>query len=151
MTISAMRITAAAAEFLAIFHLSLHPRDCSALLIRSRALGPKSVWRPLMSYAGSTVATPTAAIDKENYWDKHHPEVPRKFLDSIRTEPWRGIFEPCSNHPLTEVQVEGKVPRGLEGTLFRNGEEYGYCDLLVLKASSVRYLPVFVFVKVVTS
>lgn len=117
----------AAATFLAIFHFSLHLRDCSALLIRSRALGlNKPVRRPLIiSFAESTTTAPTNATDKETYWDKHRPEVPRKFLESIRKEPWRGMLEPCFNHPLTEVQVEGKVPEGLEGTLFRNGEECG--------------------------
>ena len=78
-----------------------------------------------MLSAGSVITALTTAGEKENYWDKHRPEVPGKFLESIRTETWRGMFEPCSDHPLTEVQVEGKVPQGLEGTLFRNGENLG--------------------------
>ena len=48
--------------------------------------------------------------------------VPDKVLQAIREEPWRGLFEPCVDHPLTEIEVEGTVPEGLEGTLFRNGE-----------------------------
>ena len=81
-----------------------------------------------MSSAGSITATPAVAGEGDTsryYWGKSHPEVPKKFLESIRTEPWRGVFEPCADHPLTEIQVEGKLPRGFEGTLFRNGE-YGH-------------------------
>ncbi|CAN0509937.1 unnamed protein product, partial [Laminaria digitata] len=52
------------------------------------------------------------------------PGVPDKVLQAIREEPWRGLFEPCVDHPLTEIEVEGTVPEALQGTLFRNGESY---------------------------
>ncbi|CAM9785246.1 unnamed protein product, partial [Hapterophycus canaliculatus] len=55
------------------------------------------------------------------YWDRPHPEVPEKFLKLIREQPWRGVLEPCVDHPLTEIEVEGEVPAALQGTLFRNG------------------------------
>ncbi|CAN0546387.1 unnamed protein product, partial [Laminaria digitata] len=48
------------------------------------------------------------------------PGVPDKVLLAIREEPWRGLFEPCVGHPLTEIEVEGIVPKGLQGTLFRS-------------------------------
>ncbi|CAN0550764.1 unnamed protein product [Ectocarpus sp. 8 AP-2014] len=48
--------------------------------------------------------------------------VPEVFLQSIREEPWRGTLQPCIDHPLTEIEVTGKVPKTLEGTLFRNGK-----------------------------
>lgn len=57
-----------------------------------------------------------------HYWDQPQQTVPDRFLHAIRKEPWRGALEPCVDHPLTEIEVEGKVPKGLEGTLFRNGE-----------------------------
>lgn len=119
-----MRVTTAIV-FLASFHSLLRLQDCSALLIRNVGTGPRRGWRPLTLSAGSVIAAPTTSNEKENYWDKHRLEVPGKFLESIRTETWRGMFEPCSDHPLTEIQVEGKVPTGLEGTLFRNGENLG--------------------------
>lgn len=56
-----------------------------------------------------------------SYWESPRPGVPEKFLRAIRDEPWRGNFEPCEDHPLTEIEVEGNVPLGLEGTMFRNG------------------------------
>ena len=56
------------------------------------------------------------------FWDKPQPGVPERFLQRIKEEPWRGVFEPCVDHPLTEIKVEGEVPQALEGTLFRNGK-----------------------------
>ncbi|CAM9157061.1 unnamed protein product [Scytosiphon promiscuus] len=67
------------------------------------------------------VSSPSGVIGTQPYWDKPHPEVPEKFLKGIREEPWRGILEPCVDHPLTEIEVEGEVPAALQGTLFRNG------------------------------
>eukprot|EP00903_Cladosiphon_okamuranus_P015610 g14414.t1 len=55
------------------------------------------------------------------YWDKPQLGVPQSFLQAIKEEPWRGVFEPCTEHPLTEIEVEGEVPQALQGTLFRNG------------------------------
>lgn len=58
----------------------------------------------------------------KGYWDSPHPGVPEKFAQAVAEEPWRGLFEPCEDHPLTEIEVEGEVPPSLEGTLFRNGK-----------------------------
>lgn len=56
------------------------------------------------------------------YWGigMNRPGVPDKVLQAIREEPWRGLFEPCVDHALTEIEVEGIVPKDLQGTLFRN-------------------------------
>lgn len=123
--------------FPAGFQSLLLLRDCSALLIRNAGTGLRRNWRPLMLSVGSVITAPTTVDEKENYWDKHRPEVPGKFLESIRTEKWRGMFEPCSDHPLTEVHVEGAVPQELEGTLFRNGENLVKCMLCVVFVCSL--------------
>ncbi|CAM9978437.1 unnamed protein product, partial [Pylaiella littoralis] len=47
----------------------------------------------------------------------HQPAVPGGFLRAIREEPWRGVFEPCVDHSLTETEVEGKIPQNIRWTL----------------------------------
>lgn len=88
----------------------------SALPVSSRALKSKA------GEAVMAVTSPAGVIGTQSYWEKPHPDVPEKFLRSIREEPWRGILEPCVDHPLTEIEVEGEVPAALQGTLFRNGQ-----------------------------
>lgn len=76
-----------------------------------------------MSTASAQSRTTSGAKDSsQSFWDKPQPGVPEIFLKSIKEEPWRGALEPCVDHPLTEIKVEGSVPQDLEGTLFRNGE-----------------------------
>jgi hypothetical protein len=56
------------------------------------------------------------------YWSakQREEEVPPVYLQSIRAEPWRGMLEPVEDQELAEVQVvEGSIPKGLKGTLFR--------------------------------
>eukprot|EP00904_Undaria_pinnatifida_P007140 jgi/Undpi1/3556/HiC_scaffold_16.g06928.m1 len=66
---------------------------------------------------------PNTDVCLAGYWGIGTPQqgVPDKVLQAIREEPWRGLFEPCVEHPLTEVEVEGTVPKALQGTMFRNG------------------------------
>lgn len=69
---------------------------------------------------------PNTDVCLAGYWGIGTPQqgVPDKVLQAIREEPWRGLFEPCVEHPLTEVEVEGTVPKALQGTMFRNGESH---------------------------
>ena len=78
----------------------------------------------MMSAASSAQSSTTAGVrgDSQVFWDKPQPGIPDRFLKAIKEEPWRGALEPCTDHPLTEIKVDGQVPKGLEGTLFRNGE-----------------------------
>ena len=72
--------------------------------------------------AQSSTASGRRDGSSQPFWDKPQPGVPERFLQRIKEEPWRGALEPCVDHPLTEIKVEGEVPQALEGTLFRNGE-----------------------------
>ena len=81
-----------------------------------------------LASASMDVAQPSTGglseVCLSGYWGIGTPQqgVPDKVLQAIREEPWRGHFEPCVDHPLTETEVEGTVPKALQGTLFRNGE-----------------------------
>ena len=75
---------------------------------------------PTASAARASMST--AASIQQGYWAKAHSGVPASLLKQIREEPWRGALEPCIDHPLTEITVEGEVPKALQGTLFRNGK-----------------------------
>eukprot|EP00752_Nemacystus_decipiens_P018008 g16141.t1 len=75
-----------------------------------------------MSTASTQSSTKSCARDSSpSFWDEAQLGVPERFLQSIKEEPWRGALEPCVDHPLTEIKVDGEVPPALEGTLFRNG------------------------------
>lgn len=74
-----------------------------------------------MSATTANTAPSDSGTSTQDYWDTPRAGVPDKFMGAIREEPWRGLFEPCIDHPLTEVKVDGEVPKALEGTLFRNG------------------------------
>lgn len=82
----------------------------------------------------ATFMSTTSAPPSKRYWDTPQLNVPEKFLRAIREEPWRGMFEPCVDHPLTEIEIEGEVPVGLVGTLFRNGKLYFSFVRLILLA-----------------
>lgn len=76
-----------------------------------------------MTTASAQSSTSSGMRDgSQSFWDKPQLGVPERFLQRIKEEPWRGALEPCIDHPLTEINVDGEVPQALEGTLFRNGK-----------------------------
>ncbi|GAB5373228.1 hypothetical protein AAMO2058_001732300 [Amorphochlora amoebiformis] len=46
---------------------------------------------------------------------------PKRYLDNILAEPWRGGLEPISDISPYAPEVSGKIPEDLEGSLLRNG------------------------------
>lgn len=79
-----------------------------------------------LSTACSAAASTAAANEQAEgvaYWSKAHPSMPARYLNAIAEEPWRGNIEAPTEHvePI-EIEVDGTVPKELEGTLFRNGD-----------------------------
>lgn len=106
--------TTAATVVLLLFHLHFTSALVGGKLpISNRA--PK-----IRTGEGEAVRTMCAAVSTPRV--DAQQGVPEVFLQSIREEPWRGALQPCVDHPLTEIEVTGKVPKALEGTLFRNGK-----------------------------
>ncbi|CBN76892.1 carotenoid oxygenase [Ectocarpus siliculosus] len=102
--------TTAAVVLLILFHLRFTSAFAGGKL-------PISNGAPKLR-AGQAMRDMCAAVSMPSFEAQGVPEV---FLQSIREEPWRGTLQPCIDHPLTEIEVTGKVPKTLEGTLFRNG------------------------------
>lgn len=98
---------------------------CSYVYHKFKTSGSASNSIGMMSSSAAETlpGTPSAAGRKKGFWDSPRTGVPAKFSRAIAEEPWRGLFEPCVDHSLTEIEVEGKMPDSLEGTLFRNGEQ----------------------------
>ena len=82
----------------------------------SNAFSRMSTAVPAQSVTSGTKGSP------QSFWDEQQLGVPESFLQAIKEEAWRGALEPCTEHSLTEIAVDGEVPQGLQGTLFRNGK-----------------------------
>lgn len=46
---------------------------------------------------------------------------PPDVVDAVDAWPWRGGLEPCGDHDLASVEVEGTIPRDLSGSFYRVG------------------------------
>jgi len=42
-------------------------------------------------------------------------------VDAVAAWPWRGGLEPCGDHELASVEVEGTIPKDLKGSFYRVG------------------------------
>ena len=94
-----------------------------ALLLPLLHHGSAFTGRMTISNTARSSMVSTVSSTRQGYWEQTR-SVPGRFLQRIREEPWRGALEPCLDHPLTEIMVEGEVPKALQGTLFRNGKRY---------------------------
>ena len=46
---------------------------------------------------------------------------PQDVVDAVAAWPWRGGLEPCGDHELASVEVEGTIPKDLKGSFYRVG------------------------------
>ncbi|CAN0542066.1 unnamed protein product [Laminaria digitata] len=115
--------TATAAVLLLLLCISKHSSSFQGSFFSTSTSGSRRGSR-IASAAMDVTQPNTDGLCLAGYWGIVTPQqgVPDKVLQAIREEPWRGLFEPCVDHPLTEIEVEGIVPEALQGTLFRNGE-----------------------------